>query len=181
MISWIRERKKWRTKGTRAFSTGREQNREMKMIEEKKDYEGNDRRNESRYAGRRKKKWRSRSTQQSTTHKSRCSTVRDSPLTGVLSGIEASIPALLYVWAENSFLCSTGPFGLISMAAPGCFRKYWVVVGRLVVVLRAQKCWCFRTKLCERRPGQSAPYQCSLVSSGGKPNELHLRQCYASD
>lgn len=118
---------------------------------------------------------------QSTTHKSRSSTVRDSPLTGVLSGFEASIPALLYVWAENSFLCSTGPFGLILKAAPGCFRKYRVMVGRLVVVLRTQKCWCFRAELCERRPSQSAPCQCSLVSSGGKPNEQHLRQCYASD
>ena len=85
---------------------------------------------------------------QSTTHKSRSSTVRDSPLTGVLSGLEASIPALLYVWAENSFLCSTGPFGLILKAAPGCFRKY-LTVGRRA---SRQKCWCFRMELPKRGP-----------------------------
>lgn len=64
------------------------------------------------------------------------SAVRDSPLAWIFSGFEASIPALLYVWAENSFPCSTGPFGLTLKAAPGCFRRRWPVVGGLVEMLR---------------------------------------------
>lgn len=55
------------------------------------------------------------------------STVRDSPLAGGCSGFEASLPALLNVWTDNSFSSSTGPFGLNLKAAAACFRKYFTL------------------------------------------------------
>ena len=69
----------------RVYDWTRAETEKSKVTEGMNDYEGNDRRNGSRYTERRKKKWRDRSTQAVDNAQIQSSTVRDSPLAGVFS------------------------------------------------------------------------------------------------